>query len=356
MIIPPIVAAITQAYNTWSQNKANEENVAAQRDINNQNLAYATQTRDLQRQWANEDWARTNQYNHPLEQMNRLRQAGLNPNLVYGKGADNTAVMVRGSQSPSYEGRMYEKKAITLDPIAMQAITMGYLNTKKLQAETDNLYQQNAVLKAQKEKTQLEAKAQSIENFKAAQNMPIETEQLRSSVEKTDAETQKIWTENNKIAQEALQIVQNMDIAKERRAAELENLLTKNEQMKQSMSVELSQEERNRVMHSTNVAKTLVEIALEKEKVISEKIKQSKDQAEIQKLEWEKQNLYFARVKIENETRLLEAERADYWIKSELMKSGIDVNNATVMEKYSHIIYGAINAMKPNNVIMKKGK
>lgn len=44
------------------------------------------------RKWQEQMWERTNAYNHPTQQMNRLREAGLNPNLVYGSGSPyNTA-------------------------------------------------------------------------------------------------------------------------------------------------------------------------------------------------------------------------------------------------------------------------
>lgn len=52
---------------------------------------------EIQRIHALQDWERQNQYNSPLEQMKRLKQAGLNPNLVYGKGADNISAPVRST-------------------------------------------------------------------------------------------------------------------------------------------------------------------------------------------------------------------------------------------------------------------
>ena len=36
------------------------------------------------RQWNLEQWERQNLYNHPIQQMQRLKEAGLNPNLIYG--------------------------------------------------------------------------------------------------------------------------------------------------------------------------------------------------------------------------------------------------------------------------------
>ncbi len=42
-----------------------------------------------------EDWNRQNAYNHPTQQMQRLKEAGLNPNLVYGGGATTTAQPIK---------------------------------------------------------------------------------------------------------------------------------------------------------------------------------------------------------------------------------------------------------------------
>lgn len=56
-----------------------------------------------ERIWALEDWNRQNAYNSPAAQMERLKAAGLNPNLVYGHGADATASqMPRSTDSKSY--------------------------------------------------------------------------------------------------------------------------------------------------------------------------------------------------------------------------------------------------------------
>jgi hypothetical protein len=41
-----------------------------------------------QRHHADQDWRRAAAYNHPKQQMARLKEAGLNPNLIYGKGGN----------------------------------------------------------------------------------------------------------------------------------------------------------------------------------------------------------------------------------------------------------------------------
>lgn len=51
------------------------------------------------------DWERQNTYNHPKQQMQRLKEAGLNPNLVYGGGATTLAQPVHSpqAQAPNVE-------------------------------------------------------------------------------------------------------------------------------------------------------------------------------------------------------------------------------------------------------------
>ena len=53
-----------------------------------------------------EQWHRQNQYNHPLEQMERLRSAGLNPNMIYGSSpgsAVGNAGAVAPGKAPDYK-------------------------------------------------------------------------------------------------------------------------------------------------------------------------------------------------------------------------------------------------------------
>lgn len=67
-----IIGGVIQGeYNKKAQEKQNKYNRKQWEDTNAYNL---------------EQWMRNNQYNSPLEQMARLKGAGLNPNMVYGTG------------------------------------------------------------------------------------------------------------------------------------------------------------------------------------------------------------------------------------------------------------------------------
>lgn len=59
---------------------------------------------DRQNQWNLEQWNRENEYNSPIRQMERIKAAGLNPNLVYGEGVTgNSSSTVRSGTYPSTE-------------------------------------------------------------------------------------------------------------------------------------------------------------------------------------------------------------------------------------------------------------
>lgn len=57
----------------------------AAKDANAKNIELAR----YQNEWNLEQWNRENEYNHPVEVMKRLAEAGINPNLVYANGAAN---------------------------------------------------------------------------------------------------------------------------------------------------------------------------------------------------------------------------------------------------------------------------
>ena len=87
--------------------------------------------------WNLEQWHRQNAYNDPSAQMARLKNAGLNPNLIYGTSptsATGNADKVAPSDTPDYQ----------IDN-PMREIS-SYANVKQTEANTDNLRKQNHVI------------------------------------------------------------------------------------------------------------------------------------------------------------------------------------------------------------------
>ena len=87
---------------------------------------YAMQRRD-----ALADWQMMNQFNSPAAQMQRLKDAGLNPNLVYGNGADAQSGPVR-----SVDTRTVVPQAQSFD---LGSIMGSYFDTQIKQAQVDAL-------------------------------------------------------------------------------------------------------------------------------------------------------------------------------------------------------------------------
>lgn len=116
---------------------------------NEKNRQYNLMLAKMQNQWNIEQWNRENAYNDPSAQMSRLRNAGLNPDLMYQNGvsgitAASSPQLTAGSPSsvPNYES--YSN---------MQ--TVGDMMLNALQAEN---------LRAQTEKIKTDTKGSSIQN------------------------------------------------------------------------------------------------------------------------------------------------------------------------------------------------
>lgn len=65
------------------QRKTNKTNLQIARETNKANRELA----EMQNKWNLEQWNRQNEYNSPLNQINLLKAAGLNPNLYGGEGS-----------------------------------------------------------------------------------------------------------------------------------------------------------------------------------------------------------------------------------------------------------------------------
>lgn len=119
-----LVPAIISTVSNLGSNIANSVfSYKAQKSANNTNVALAKYQND----WNLAQWNRENEYNHPLNQMKRLGEAGLNPNLVYNNGA--TTVAARSPQAASAH----------VDPAAFQvpitAMSQQYLAMEQLRLQ-----------------------------------------------------------------------------------------------------------------------------------------------------------------------------------------------------------------------------
>lgn len=88
-------------------------------------------------------WLAQNEYNSPAAQMQRFREAGLNPNLIYGQS--NLA----GSVSPASGG-------VSVDSPLSNVYTREQM--RNLKSQNDNLVAQNGYIKEQEEALRIDNK------------------------------------------------------------------------------------------------------------------------------------------------------------------------------------------------------
>lgn len=155
-------------------------NAIAQGRMNRKTRNWNVRMHERMRAESLADFQMQNAYNHPSSQMARLREAGLNPNLVYGEGAvANNASPIKAAPVESWN-----PKAISVDAggVAAQGISM-YYDTQVKQATIDNLRQQNTVLEKDSE---LKA-AQTIATLMSTRNVEQEvfTKEFNLALEKS---------------------------------------------------------------------------------------------------------------------------------------------------------------------------
>lgn len=97
----------------------------------------------IQRQDALADWQLQNQYNSPAAQMERLKEAGLSPMLVYGGGANQVSQPVRSSDFKQWNPEVPQVGRSVQDTIGT------YFNVQMQKAQLDNLRLQATILEEQ---------------------------------------------------------------------------------------------------------------------------------------------------------------------------------------------------------------
>ena len=93
-------------------------------------------------------WNMQNAYNSPTAQMSRLRQAGLNPNLVYGSGVTGN----NAGSAPQYEPIKVQRA--TMEPyrgwnLGLSDAVSTYMAARQNKAQIENMEAQNKLIKEQ---------------------------------------------------------------------------------------------------------------------------------------------------------------------------------------------------------------
>lgn len=125
-IVSAIVGAAAMAYSAYQARKAGQEANAANRSL----AEYSYAQDQLQ-------WDRSNEYNSPAAQMARLKEAGLNPNLIYGGGSGGAAGTA-SSSSPKFNAPTINAVPTGI-PGQIPQMLMLHQDLQLKQAQIDNV-------------------------------------------------------------------------------------------------------------------------------------------------------------------------------------------------------------------------
>lgn len=137
------LGSLGSLFGAFQTNNNINKQIAAQAEENRKNREYNLMLAKQQNQWNLDQWNRENAYNDPTAQMQRLRNAGLNPDLVYGSGsAANLSAaspeMTAGEGSlPVDMSAIGRKRTIGETIMDAQQIANVQADTEKKKADTE---------------------------------------------------------------------------------------------------------------------------------------------------------------------------------------------------------------------------
>lgn len=215
-ILSPVISGLITKQQNREQRAWNEE------------MYWMTEKREEQK-WREQNeyyeqlWHKMNEYNSPMAQMNRFKEAGLNPNLIYGQS--NTAPAIATANFGKGTLHSYNPKIPDLSGLSMAGNSlMAYYQSRESAARTNNLEAQNEVLKQEQAKKALEVVGLGLANSKTSGELEFQRPLLQTSLDAALANLQKTKTEtdialqknerdaalNSASISEAYQRIQNM--------------------------------------------------------------------------------------------------------------------------------------------------
>lgn len=124
----PVVGSVVSSLINTSAVKAN----------NQSNQQFQEQQQQEQEAYNTKQWQMQADYNSPGQQVNRLRAAGLNPNLVYGSGSVSGNVAELPAPAPRVDYQAQAPEVNDFGKAASEGI-QAYNQTQSTNASVDNL-------------------------------------------------------------------------------------------------------------------------------------------------------------------------------------------------------------------------
>ena len=164
----------------------NKRNQKAQNALFDKQAAFSRSEREAQQNWIESMYEKNNAYNSPAAQMQRFKEAGLNPDLIYGQLGDSTA----SSPSPASQASTPSAGAYNaINPLQGVGDTLSGLSMQQAQIEA---------IKAGTNKTNAETKQLNIQNEALPDSL---RQQLSNMVEQGKLTAKEIEEKNTQIQQ-----------------------------------------------------------------------------------------------------------------------------------------------------------
>lgn len=274
----PIANLGLSAIGSYLGFRGDKKNRQLQEQTNADNRQFQWDMYWRQREDALSDWNMVNQYNSPMQQMQRYKDAGLNPNLIYGQ--TNEAPMVRTSAAG--QGN---KIAPTFNPEkGLGHLTQGIMGTAQLR-QADATLDQTAA----------------------------QTDYLKKQAVYSDAQTAKLAVDTARSKFDLEQADRLKDLVVERAILENQGNSLRNDQTATMTQLALNKDQREQLLNAPMVSKAWLDI-------MSEKLKQAKT---VEETNYIKEQIIQLQ-KIQTSTDL-ENQLKDF--RSQLQNAGVDPND-----------------------------
>lgn len=208
-------------YNNAQQRQMQKKTIQANKD----QAAYAySQEIDMMN--------RMNDYNSPLAQMGRFKDAGLNPNMIYGSGSGGA-----GNQSsiPKYNAPTLQ---YNMNPVVNIPEAIGmYQNFQMKQAQINNLKAQNDAIRTSTMATQMSAGLTGVRTDQAKEQLrqslytnPYQAAIIANHARGSEAELKQKWQQLTLMSQQEQSNVLNQEyMRKNISGAQIQNELRQTE-------------------------------------------------------------------------------------------------------------------------------
>lgn len=212
----PLAAAVgvgTDVFNAIWQSGQNDKMIEAQQAENQKNRDFNKQMAEQANLWNIQQWQRQNDYDLPINQIMRMKQAGLNPDLMYSGGGNATGLPGFSSSGASSSGG--------ISPVSPAQLSLqNTLAVERQRAEIDNIKADTDKTKAEGSIAWSDAKVRDALNSGVLESQGVTIDLTRSQKNVSDYQARTLARGLDKMDAE----IDNLRTAGEEARARIANL------------------------------------------------------------------------------------------------------------------------------------